>query len=204
MASYFGEVLETSSRAYNEDINDDELKGAFKSEYEISWESSHRPDEVDLCFVIAGKCSRAFSAFLRRKTSPQLIAKISQVHKRDDGEYSIVKHGKETFSCIYMLKTGVYLCEVSPDVQLTHANIFTAKMHEFLELSKEVIVLASIAAVQYLSLNTNDAPFIKGLGNSKYLTSGKELLAPKMEPPNLVTGVAAAVLMFCELKIWGN
>ncbi|XP_046403245.1 proteasome assembly chaperone 1-like [Ischnura elegans] len=201
MASYFGEVLETSSRAYDGDSDDDtELNDALKRDYEISWITGDRPQDVQLFLIAVGKCCCAYSALLRQKSSPELIAKIVQVRPEDAKEETTSRFRKEEPSCIYRLKGGILLCEVSPDVQVIHANRFTSKIHELLLASKEVILLTSLTSNRYASWKALSPPFIKALPNSTHTIRKKEVLAPLLEAPNIVTGVAASVHIFCEIK----
>ncbi|KAG8238517.1 hypothetical protein J437_LFUL016183 [Ladona fulva] len=169
MASFFGEVLESSSRAYDgncEDISRPNDPIDTIRSYELSWRVDDDPAEKALFIMLDGKCAIGLSDSLRCHGS--IVAEISESKRKKDDDASWKTSASPSF--IYKLSNGVYVCEVSPSVKLVNANYFSESV-----------------------------PFVRGLCNSTFSSNGGKMLTPLIGNCNIVTGVPASVFLWCSL-----
>ncbi|PSN30735.1 Proteasome assembly chaperone 1 [Blattella germanica] len=131
MATYFGEIVEKSSRAFWDDDFDSEDEMELErnekpvGQLELVQSSSSGTIKCKLFFVIHGPLTEGFAeAYLINKG--ECVAEIKETDSENEDNTSGKKRKKPT--TIYRISDEVLLCICSPYVDITNAFEFTEKV----------------------------------------------------------------------------
>lgn len=217
MAAAFGvwEVKFPSSRAvYDEEDDEEEELSTLENESE-SAEFHWRPWDVDqkplpshcsLLVLAIGEVAATFVEAHYLSAGSEIVAYISS-KKSDEIDFkkfcSPLKSGET--SCLYRLTTqhdddSAVLCQCPTPVPQEKAFHWTEKLLENLKPSK-VVILSSAPACDYHT-NTPEnlkSDFVKVLKTDSWLEKFSQKDCSFLETPNIISGVAASVLQYCQI-----
>lgn len=188
MASYFGEIIEPSTRAlFDEFEDDDDVK--TNKRLQLVW-NQNAPTTVDLFFVVHGRLSLAFAEAYLVDDNTSLIGEINLQQDNDDSHKSLP-------SRIYLEGTTL-ICLVSPSCTSDLAFQFVENISTILKNSKRVIVLTNETIYKFKTAFINELPpaFMRELKTS---TDTSKELADKLPIPNIITGIPGAVATWCQI-----
>ncbi|KAJ8347739.1 hypothetical protein SKAU_G00263280 [Synaphobranchus kaupii] len=217
MATFFGEVVSVYSRAVQEDEEDldDEneedqqirIEIEQKREVHVNWcpeltqSITNSPDRTLQCsdFVIAvGPNAAGFlSAYVLNSGNWVAVGSVSLWNER-------TKDSSKQPGCV------IYRQSDCPKVLICQCNSYIAEDQLFRWTEKvfaciqqrglNVMVLSDCSMADYKtpdSLFSSGAPFLRALKSSQY---GSQPVCLLLEQPNIVTGLAAAVLSHCQVQ----
>ncbi|CAH1403100.1 unnamed protein product [Nezara viridula] len=206
MATFFGEVVYPSSRAFFDDYDDSDVDN---EEQDSSLEkkplltlkkiSDDSLSEYPGIIISDGTVSTGFSQIYMHQKSDKLLAEVEfskdNVHNSED--VVIIKQKTNITSKLYLLSNNCLLLQVSPSIDVTVANQLTILIAPWLKKCKEIIVLASRHNANFRCDSINDLPssFIRALSTSKYIFP---VVIKHLEQPNFISDFPASVLSWCE------
>lgn len=202
MATYFGEVVERSSRAFwgeEFDSEDDTESNSHKKcrKLEISSSAGNLTSPMIRLFLVAhGPLTEGFveSCFLDKGLP---IAKITETENETGEEESITRRKRKP-SAVYRLSSDVLLCMCSPHLDIAQSYDFAEKISLWMKNAEQVIILScSYISGYHFTRYQNDSPdtFLKALKTDNF---NWPVLSEILEQPNIVQGVPAAVLTWCQ------
>ncbi|XP_047515349.1 uncharacterized protein LOC125056333 [Pieris napi] len=177
--SLFGEIVEPGTRVAWEDW-DDLSEGTENSG--LKWTNILEvPDIVDLLLILDGK-------------------HISdKVRLQEQDSIVLINTVKEASLSLYKIKLrNAYIC-ILKDYNLLLSSEIVELLRDFIEKSKDIIVFLNKPLVEYQTSNLTYQPYvIRCLKTTKSLTNLHGLNFPKLEQPNIISGVAAGVITLRE------
>ncbi|KAE8745164.1 hypothetical protein FOCC_FOCC008230 [Frankliniella occidentalis] len=189
----FGEVVEPVSRAlYIDESSDDEdtQEDLATNAVKVEWKDE-APNSLNTLLLFNGKLSGDFMLkVLQGINSKSAVLLKERLLTRS-------KVSKEIQ--IYKLSNGVYGC-LCPTVDIGNSNLVLNELLPVFKLSSQVIIVSTVPAPFYKGNDpTLDLPsaFMRILYTSTF--DSKDVIAPLLEPPNMVTGVPASILNWCEV-----
>jgi len=202
MATFFGEVLPSFSRAVDEDDDEDDSPSA-KISCEWSWLK-----EKESCL----KCSQLLmatddmtEAFLRvyvLNSDHAEVAKLRILTSSCNLDVEIEKPRRaEEKSCVIYQLTGCDICVATLPSNLMPEHTYEITKELLSHISQHslhITVLSSSAATTYKTERYDiQTPFLRCLKTS-YCKS--DAVSPYLEQPNTVEGIPAQVLTQCEIQ----
>ncbi|XP_063236960.1 proteasome assembly chaperone 1 [Bacillus rossius redtenbacheri] len=193
MSVCFGEIQEKVSRAFwdEEDEFDDDSHGNYCPERscKIVWMTDKNilQRNFDVLLIVDG-------AFMKGVFEQGVVAKADPIARILD-----VKSAKkcDVMGQIFFQndKALVCLCEESLDVTNTYA--FTREVFPLMARCREVVALTSRSAASYLHHRGKELPmsFLRRLQTDAYRG---DPVCERLEQPNIVSGVPAQVLSWCQ------
>lgn len=128
------------------------------------------------------------------------VVKSSTESDADDRELWGLRDRKPDPSLLYKLDDAILLCVCSAHLFPEDSYTFCSTVLGKLNQDASVVCLTSAPAARYKSdthLNDLDVPFGRSVATSAFSDS---LKVARLERPNIVDGVAAAMLSACEMK----
>ncbi|XP_045490689.1 uncharacterized protein LOC110998280 [Pieris rapae] len=178
--SLFGEIVEPGTRVAWEDW-DDVSQGTENTE--LKWTNILEvSDTVDLLLILDGK-QLSDTVKLQEQDSIELINTV-----------------KEASLSLYKIKLrNAYIC-ILKDYNLLLSSAIVELLREFIEKSKDIIVFLNkpLAEYQTSNLTYHQPCVVRCLKTTKNLTNSHGLNFPKLEQPNIISGVAAGVMTLRE------
>ncbi|CAH4034067.1 uncharacterized protein LOC123713719 [Pieris brassicae] len=177
--SVFGEIVEPGTRVAWEDW-DDVSQGTENTE--LKWTNIFEvPDTVDLLLILDGKH----------------ISDTVRLQEQDSIE--LINTVKEASLSLYKIKLrNAYIC-ILKDYNLLLSSEIVELLRDFIEKSKDIIVFLNKPLAEYQTSNLTYQPcVIRCLKTTKNLTNLHGLNFPKLEQPNIISGVAAGVITLRE------
>nr|XP_018913806.1 PREDICTED: proteasome assembly chaperone 1-like [Bemisia tabaci]XP_018913807.1 PREDICTED: proteasome assembly chaperone 1-like [Bemisia tabaci]XP_018913808.1 PREDICTED: proteasome assembly chaperone 1-like [Bemisia tabaci]XP_018913810.1 PREDICTED: proteasome assembly chaperone 1-like [Bemisia tabaci]XP_018913811.1 PREDICTED: proteasome assembly chaperone 1-like [Bemisia tabaci] len=185
--SFFGEVIQQSSRAFwNDEDSDDENDASAEAKLHLT-QNAEQDSSYHTLIIADGQIANEFVQFFLVDSKQCEVAKI---HSSDDSP-------KRTYAALLKLKESVLLC-VCSNVPVEYANQITEMLSPWIKGASQIIILGSAVNTYYRCDNFDLLPpsFLRSL---KTCTWKESVKAPPLEIPNTVIGVPASVLSFCEI-----
>ncbi|KAK2589240.1 hypothetical protein KPH14_002041 [Odynerus spinipes] len=186
MATYFGEVIFPSSRAFWDEYDGEDLSNELQEEVKLNvkW-LQDKPTCINKLMLIEGDVITDFS-------------KECLCH--DSEEVCIIEdHCNKKLVTIFQVNKDLYVCIVAPNFDIKLAGELVLNISDILSSSKSIYLITWRHVSQYKSENTPTVPsFIRCLytkNESDLCKLHKDLL----EQPNIIYGVAAGVLSYAEM-----
>ncbi|XP_058802142.1 proteasome assembly chaperone 1-like isoform X5 [Phymastichus coffea] len=184
MASYFGEVILPSSRAFwNDDEDDDTFYRQDDTEFKSNWIESE-PAEVEKLLVIEGEMiiNYIYACLLQ---NAKVVCNI---------EYESEKNKTK----IYFVD-DIYICAISSKLNLAQAGKLTETISSLLRKCKAIYTFTSDHISHFKSEEEiYSTSILKSLYSSK-ARNNKNWKISVLNQPNIVTGVCAGVLSYAEM-----
>ncbi|KAJ8267144.1 hypothetical protein GJAV_G00138990 [Gymnothorax javanicus] len=217
MATFFGEVLSVYSRAVEEDDEDLENENEEdqqirreieqKREVHVSWcpevtESvTDSPDRTlqcsELVISVGPNATGFLSACVLNSGSWEVVGSVSLWNERS-------RDSCRQPGCVIYRQSDcpkVLICQCSCYIAEDQLFQWAEKVLSCLQQrGLNVTVLSDCSMAEYKSpdsLFSSGAPFLRALKSSPYAVQAD---CPLLEQPNIVTGLAAAVLNHCQVK----
>lgn len=208
MATFFGEVLSVYSRAVEEDEEEQEepeedrdiLRALEdKRRVRVRWSpvspgggGGPRPHCPHLLLAVGHTASRFVSVYLLSRGHWDTVGQVCLWNERTVGS--------EETTCVLQRDkdSNVLVCQVDCFVAEDQLFQWTEEVLGCLDTSGlQVTVLSDCPAAEYRAAEPlGPAPVLRSLHTSSYT---EPLCCPLVELPNLVSGLPAAVLSYCEL-----
>uniref|UniRef100_A0A8C6S7F2 Proteasome assembly chaperone 1 n=1 Tax=Neogobius melanostomus TaxID=47308 RepID=A0A8C6S7F2_9GOBI len=211
MATFFGEVLSVFSRAVEEDEEDEEgeeeeeedrdiLRALEdKRQVRVRWSSPLSPGGGDrpsrcphLLLAVGHAASRFVSVYLLSRGHWDTVGQVCLWNERTVGS-------KEAACVLHRDKdNNVLVCPVDCFVAEDQLFQWTEQVMGCVDTTGlQVTVLSDCPAAEYRTAEPlGPAPVLRSLHTSSHKEAP---CCPPVEQPNLVTGLPAAVLSFCQL-----
>ncbi|KAH9519401.1 hypothetical protein Btru_075455 [Bulinus truncatus] len=211
MATYFGEVLPVSSRAVDDDEEEDELQQPLPNPF-IQWSTSMQ-EEIKKSKDALAPCSRFLLAYgieanafveiyLTKQLKFERIGGIFTSVPATDGLLNSkdLPGDKTCFLYKDVSDPSVLLClckrDVLPEESYTWAKLLT----DTISFSQAVVtVLAASSTGSYCSETPSshlETPFLRYLKTDSY---DSQLVCPALEQPNMLTGFPAMLMTFFQV-----
>ncbi|CAK1555119.1 unnamed protein product [Leptosia nina] len=177
--SLFGEVVEPGTRTAWEDWDD---AGPQHDIPELKWNNALEvPDVIDLLIILDGK----------------YVSDTLQLHSQDSVE--LLNTVKEASLSLYKIKLrNAYIC-ILKDYNLLLSGEIVELLRDFVEKSKDIISVLKKPVADYQTSSLAYQPcIIRSLTTTVNLTNSYGLEFPKLEQPNILSGVGAGVLTLRE------
>ncbi|KAF7394886.1 hypothetical protein HZH66_008060 [Vespula vulgaris] len=186
MATYFGEVVFPSSRAFWDENEGEELTDELQAELQvnINW-LKDKPTSMKKFILVEGEI---------------IIDFLKEGLCHDAEEICIIqdKCNKE-LATIYQVNKDLYICIIPRNFDTKFAGEFVIKISEILSISKSIYLITWRHISQYKSGNIPNVPsFLRCL----YTKDAKDLCKSHkeiLEKPNIIYGVAAGILSFAQM-----
>ncbi|KAK3925860.1 Proteasome assembly chaperone 1 [Frankliniella fusca] len=192
----FGEIVEPVSRAlYIDESSDEEdnLEDSGTNVTKVNWEDD-TPSSPATILVFYGQLAADFLQKVLHGLNPKSAAHLKEKL------LSRNKVPKELNLQIYKLSNGIYGC-FCPNVDIgKSSSLVLEELVPIFKRCNQVIVVCSLPAPFFKGNDsTLDLPsaFMRALYTSTF--DQKDVVAPLLESPNLVTGVPASILSWCEV-----
>ncbi|KAJ1532180.1 hypothetical protein ONE63_000802 [Megalurothrips usitatus] len=192
----FGEIVEPVSRALYIDESSDEEDSQDLSTTkipDIKW-VDEAPTSIETLLVFHGHLATDFLLKVLEGSNSKSAAHLKE---------KILYHGKRSLKelniFLYNIGHGIFGC-LCPAVDIANSNEVVEKLLPVLNITKRVVAIATIPAPFFKGNDpTLDLPpaFMRMLYTSTFDT--KDVIAPLLETPNMVTGVPASILNWCEV-----
>jgi len=182
MASYFGEVVHPSSRAFwNDDEDYDIIDGSQDNvEFVLNW-IDEEPSLIKKFVVVEGEMMTDFMVNSVFESSTRCVCTINY----------------ET-SKIYAVG-DVYVCVISSKLSLALAGQLVSTMIPLLKKSEKIVLLSAEHESQHKSEEENDSvSFLKTLCSQKARLD-KNLNTSPLNQPNIIAGVCSGALTYAEI-----
>ncbi|XP_033635414.1 proteasome assembly chaperone 1-like isoform X1 [Asterias rubens] len=207
MATFFGEVLTLSSRAVDDDDEDegDEMLPRFP-EPQFAWqpgvnkemeESEVRKLSCRTLIIAVGPAATAFLEAYILWSKIEVVATIEYDLSRSN---SAKGHHK---CSVYRLKNhpDVLVCQCKNEVLPGMSHVWTKQLFQNLDSTDmEVIVMDMASTAEYRTdMSSSEIPacFLRSMQSS---TQGRKIQpCPSLESPNVIKGLSASVLSHCQI-----
>ncbi|XP_076819999.1 proteasome assembly chaperone 1-like isoform X2 [Clavelina lepadiformis] len=199
MATFFGEILPVISRAVEDEEEDEFLEAEIMWESHADPENSQKISKVKGLIVGVGCIATGFlDAYCLQNGE---TVKYGTIHETLPDENSTLVSVLATFhaNIAHGCCTVYCLCKsyLVPDKIWEFINVLTSAIQ--LDETSDVTVLDSASYASYLQCSAEaEVPFVKSLYTTAF--DKKNSKFPALAHPNLVKGLAAAVMTHCELK----
>lgn len=201
MATYFGEVVEQSSRAFwgdeydsEDDVHADSRTNCRKLEVSSS-ATQHTSSTIKLFLVIHGPLTEGFvEACFLDKGVP-----IAEINEAETAEEESFRRRKRKSSAIYSLSSDILLCICSSHLDIAQSFDFTEKISPWMKNAEQVIILTcSYISGYHVTRHQDESPdtFLKALKTDNF---SSPVFSEILEQPNTVKGIPAGVLTWCQI-----
>ncbi|XP_077977860.1 proteasome assembly chaperone 1-like [Glandiceps talaboti] len=208
MATFFGEVLDVASRAFDaDDDEDDDEKITPPSSPVLRWspeirnEIKQSEDSVLNCSLLLLAIGPAPTGFVQsyvlREDYEHIGVIVSGLRTKDSNSFQQTLHTDKT-CFVYRLKRrpDIVICQCNARVSADQAFHWTEKLFSSIKKSC-VVILASSQVTEYKALEQNQTiPFIKCLCSSVFT---EKPVCAYLPQPNTVSELPSAVLNFCQV-----
>ncbi|KAK7500100.1 hypothetical protein BaRGS_00008647 [Batillaria attramentaria] len=209
MATFYGEVLPVISRAVDDEEEDDESV-SLECDPFLHWSGRirnnllHQPNGKLTCNILVvaiGPAAVGFTDILIKHGDYHLVGGIFSGLR--DGDQQSLSQKLPTDKTCYIYRsnedasTFICLCNMDVAVEQCHAWV-NQLFSDFDAEDAYVVVLNTLHSSKFTSeVPTSDLPLpiIRGLKTNKFAGTP---LCPVLEQPNLVTGLAAQVMTYCQ------
>lgn len=218
MATFFGEVLSVFSRAVEDDEEeeaeeneeDEQIRRELEEKREVHLHWSPEVSECltpgnklqcsDFVLAVGPNAARFLSVYVLASADWKAVGRASVWNERSRAAAG--QSGEES-ACVFYRRQdepSVLVCQVTCHVAEDQLFQWTEKVLDCLQhrqLSVTVLSDASVADYKTADyLCGSAAPFLRSLHTS---ASSHRPVCPSLEQPNIVTGLAAAVLNHCQV-----
>lgn len=205
MATFFGEVILPSSRAFFDDLDDsdnDDAESSNKVKPRLVLKYQQKDftfSSYDTLVISEGAVAKGFAEMYMLNKESKLLAEII-LEKEQEENFSdilIVKPKRIDTTKLYTLPNNCLLLHLAENIDLGLANQYTVLIKPCLTNCKKVISLVSRHNSNFRCDSVNELPpaFVRGLSTSvQPLPSSLKHL----EQPNFVSNVSASVISWCE------
>ncbi|XP_047356186.1 proteasome assembly chaperone 1 isoform X1 [Vespa velutina] len=190
MATYFGEVVFPSSRAFWDENEGEELTDELQElQININW-LKDKPISMKKLILVEGEIiiGTDMKNFLKEGLCHD-AKKICTIQDECNKELAV----------IYQVNEDLYVCIIARNFDTKLAGEFVIKISDILSISKSIYLITWRHVSQYKSANIPNVPsFLRCLytkNASDLCKSHKEIL----EKPNIIYGVAAGILSFAQM-----
>lgn len=207
MATYFGEVVALSSRAVTDEDDDDHSSSQFiavtldyiQPEFDDSVKENDGTETV--VFVIGDTAS----AFCKSYLLTDEFQNVADIKARFLGDAEPERLGQLFRS---KLQPCVTICEIREDINeeyyfrlaQTVCNMcFSSVRDDNCTVRSVILTSRHTSAYKHCVEDALEEPFIKCLATSQYMNTYPTLNADYIFPPNIITGIPAALMSFCEV-----
>uniref|UniRef100_A0A0B6YAN1 Proteasome assembly chaperone 1 n=1 Tax=Arion vulgaris TaxID=1028688 RepID=A0A0B6YAN1_9EUPU len=210
MATFFGEILPVTSRAVDDDEEDENITSIHESDPVIHWsknfcvEVEKLPSNKIPCsvFVIAvGTEANVFSEIYLKPFGYEAVGGVFTSFKDDVPLTSSQSSLTEKNFCIFrcLSKPSVFLCQFKLEVSPEHSYAWTKLLTDSFDLSTaDIIVLTSSGMSTYCSelpFSDLEPPFLRCLKTEYFVGN---LKCKILEQPNMLTGLPAQLMTFFQ------
>ncbi|KAI4500187.1 hypothetical protein M0802_004604 [Mischocyttarus mexicanus] len=186
MATYFGEVVFPSSRAFWDECEEEELIDELQEELNINikW-LKDKPTSMKKFLLVEGEI---------------IIDFLKELLCHDTEKICVIQneHNKE-FAAIHQANEDLYICIIARNFDTKFAGDFVIKISDILSICESIYLISWKHISHYKSANIPAVPsFLRCLytkSGSNLCKSHKEIL----ERPNIIHGVAAGVLSYAQM-----
>ncbi|XP_006785133.1 proteasome assembly chaperone 1 [Neolamprologus brichardi] len=217
MATFFGEVLSVYSRAVEEDDDeldeneeDEQIRRELEEKREVhlhwspevseSLKSGNKLQCSDFILAVGQNASSFLSVHILSTPNWDTIGRASVWNERSR---AVMGQSCEESACVFYRHKDnptVLICQVSCYVAEDQLFQWTEKVFDCLQHRElNVTVLSDTSVADYKTadyLGGSSAPFLRSLHTSAF---GDQPVCQSLEQPNIVTGLAAAVLNHCQV-----
>lgn len=186
MATYFGEIVFPSSRAFWDEYDGEDLTDEFQEtpKLNVKW-LTNKPTCINQLILIEEEIITDFSKECLCHHSEEVCV--------------IEDHNDKKLATIFQVNKDLYVCIVVPSFDTKCAGEFVIKIKDILSSSKEIYLITWRHISQYKSENVPNVPsFVRCL----YTKTGSDLCKLHKEvlkQPNIIYGVAAGVLSYAQM-----
>ncbi|CAC5424793.1 PSMG1 [Mytilus coruscus] len=226
MATFFGEVLPVISRAVEEDDDNDSESEFFESRVTALWTRAAKQSmsesegklPCEILIIAVGPAATGFiQTYVIHKNYEIIAGLFSGLHEDDINTLS--QKTPTDKSCFLYRKKDcpkILVCQcnitVTPEqafsfteqfviVTLEQAFSFTEQLFPSINLEDAYVsLLCSAHTSEYkadIPISDMEVPFLRSLRSTKYLGTP---LAPYVDQPNIVTGLPAQCLSYCQVN----
>uniref|UniRef100_V9L7P1 Proteasome assembly chaperone 1 n=1 Tax=Callorhinchus milii TaxID=7868 RepID=V9L7P1_CALMI len=212
MATFFGEVLPVFSRAVREE-EEEGREAASHREVRVQWLPENQgatgscagrcPPRSALIVAVGPNAVAFVNAFVQSAGDWEVIGTVTLWNEAVEGTKNLAQEFPTDSSCLlYRLTSNpnILTCHCSDVVPEDQLFQWTDKV--FASLQKQnlnVIVLSNCSMAEYKSAEPVSGlvmPFLRALKTKEFKDS---LCCPLLEQPNIITGLPAAVLSYCQV-----
>ncbi|XP_067849395.1 proteasome assembly chaperone 1 [Heptranchias perlo] len=218
MATFFGEVMSVFSRAVEEDEDEEDqaIRRALEGRREISiqWSaesSTSTESTAELSFpcstflIAVGHNAVGFlTSFVQSSGSWEVIGAVKLWNERVKGTDTLDQQFPTNSSCLlYRLTSNPMILACQCSCYVAEDQLFQWTEKVFGNIQKrnlDVIVLSSCSVTEYKSstpISNISVPFLRAL---KTNASQETPHCPLLEQPNVISGLPAAVLSYCQVR----
>ncbi|CAN9501176.1 unnamed protein product [Ophioblennius macclurei] len=222
MATFFGEVLSVFSRAVEdeeeeveEDEEDEQIRRELQEKREVhlhwspqvseSLRSGNKLQCSDFVLAVGPNAARFLSVYVLSSADWEAVGRASVWNERSRTAAAAAagSSGEESACVFYRRKddASVLVCQVTCHVAEDQLFQWTEKVLDCLQHRQlSVTVLSDGSVADYKTadyLSGGSAPFLRSLRTAAF---SDRPVCPSLEQPNIVTGLAAAVLNHCQVR----
>ncbi|XP_071135747.1 proteasome assembly chaperone 1-like isoform X2 [Mytilus edulis] len=211
MATFFGEVLPVVSRAVEEDDDNDSESECFErvtalwtraAKHSMS-ESGEGKLPCEILIIAVGPAATGFiQTYVIHKNYEIIAGLFSGLHEDDINTLS--QKTPTDKSCFLYRKKDcpkILVCQCNITVTPEQAFSFTEQIFPSIKLEDAYVsILCSAHTSEYkadIPISDMEVPFLRSLRSTKYLGTP---LAPYVDQPNIVTGLPAQCLSYCQVN----
>ncbi|XP_013414772.1 proteasome assembly chaperone 1 [Lingula anatina] len=213
MATFFGEILPVTSRAVDED--DDEEENALETAISpavLRWSPQVRseiessPNQCLHCSILIIAVGQAATGFTQCYVLSQQSEKIGAIctglDDKDTSTLSQDAHSDKT-CYIYRLvhKPEVVVVQCKTEVQAAQAFSWTQQLFSSININHTYIAVLTCGSVTDFKCDVMvsdlPAPFLRALKTSSF---HGQPIAPYLEQPNTISGLPAQLLTHCQVE----
>ncbi|BFZ25047.1 hypothetical protein BsWGS_28086 [Bradybaena similaris] len=209
MATFFGEILPVTSRAVDDDEDEDDVTTASTIDPVVQW-TNHLTTDVEklqgqkipcTVFIIAlGIEANAFSDIYLKPFGYEPVGEILTSSKE---ETALSQSSTNDKTCVVnrcRSNPSVFLCQCRADILPEHSFVWAKLLNDTFDLSSsDIIILTSSGMSGYCSdlpFSDLETPLLRCLKTESFTGS---LKCKILEQPNMVTGFAAQLMTFCQV-----
>ncbi|XP_041353884.1 proteasome assembly chaperone 1-like [Gigantopelta aegis] len=213
MATFFGEILPVTSRAFEDDDDEEEDDTFVGSSSIVFWSKAvqaekakdpkGRLSKLHTLIIAQGPAASGFiqTYVMEDKTFERVAGVFSGIS--DEAVQTLEQLGKSDETC-YLHRststTGLMVCQCKTEVKPDQSFSWVTQLFSGLDLSEcYVCVLASTPSSDYKSdvpISELQTPFLRALKTARF---GGTPVCPILEQPNMVTGLQAQILTYCQV-----
>ncbi|KAL2728568.1 proteasome assembly chaperone 1 [Vespula squamosa] len=186
MATYFGEVVFPSSRAFWDENEGEELTDELQGELQvnINW-LKDKPTSMKKFILVEGEI---------------IIDFLKEGLCHDAEKICIIQDEcNKELATIYQVNEDLYVCIIPRNFDTKLAGEFVIKISEILSISKSIYLITWRHVSQYKSANIPNVPSFLRCLYTKSANDLCKLHKEILEKPNIIYGVAAGILSFAQM-----
>ncbi|CAG5117426.1 unnamed protein product [Candidula unifasciata] len=209
MATFFGEVLPVTSRAVDEDEEEDDVTAVPTIDPVVRWTENFSVEVEKLqdrkipctVFILALSVeANAFSDIYLKPFGYEPVGEILPNPKEDVTSSQSSTTDKTCSINRCRSNPAVYLCQCKVDILPEHSYAWVKLLIDRFDLlSADIIILTSSGMSGYCSdlpFSDLETPFLRCLKSESFTGFPKCKI---LEQPNMVTGVPAQLMTFCQV-----